>query len=76
MLLWGTKKGADAGNEVAKFDSAAAAKKFARENIEELQREYEELNVCADTGEIITWLIKDEKVFCHELAFANQAKGR
>ena len=68
MLLWGTKKGADAGNGVAKFDSVAAAKKFARENIEELQREYEELTVCADTGEIITWLMKEEKVFCHELS--------
>lgn len=76
MLLWGTKKNANAGNQVAEFESVAACKKYARTNIEELQREYEELTICDDDGIIKKWLIKDEKVFCHELAFANKAKGR
>lgn len=70
MIIWGIEKNAEHGNEVATFDTIEECKKFARTNIEELQREYVDLNICTDDGLIKKWLIKNGTVLCHEIAFA------
>jgi hypothetical protein len=70
MLIYGWKKNANSGNEVGNFKTIEECKKFARTNIEELQREYVDLNICTDDGIIKKWLIKNGTVLCHEIAFA------